>query len=311
MKKAWRIFIAILVSAAFSARAEEQKGELVLALYAPTAPLDSADARFGYVNKVAEQLKSAGVNVRPKVFAHSADLETAIRRAQVDLAILDAFYTAEHGNNYSVLAMATANGEAFQRWGLYSHLPSGNLLDMAGKHLAWVSPSGSKEATYINNVLLFGELKVAQFFRPSAPAPDIAAAVSDVVLRRADCVFAPEQAVQGKALRRVYEVGELGRIPYPALVQIQNRLSAETVANIKRGIVGFRSTGQLDGWRAGSGEAYHQLRQRLRAAAERNLVFAEPLRISAQIDSSMVLNVVAKPLPAPTSDLLQPPSDLP
>jgi hypothetical protein len=293
--------------------AQEQKGELTVALYAPMAPLPSADARFGYVDKLARYLQSVGVNAHPKVFARSADLETAIKRGQVDLAILDAFYAADRGSNFQVLAVATAAGELYSRWGLYTHLSNGNILDMSGKRLAWVSPSGAKEASYINNVLLYGELKVAQFFQMSSPTPDIGAAVSDVVLRRADCVFAPEPAVQGKSLRRVYDAGDAGRIPNPALVQVQGRLSDDVIANIKRSIVGFNTTGVLDGWRAGGGigEAYRQLRQRLRGRPDRNLVFAEPQRLNTQVNSTMVASSEMTPISASLRSMLLPPTDLP
>jgi len=295
------------------ARGQEAKGELVLALYAPTAPLPSADARFSFVDKIARYLQSVGVSVVPKVFARAADLETAIKRGQVDLAILDAFYAADRGANYPVIAVATAAGEPYQRWGLYTHLQSGSILDMSGKRLAWVSPAGTREAAYINNVLLYGELKVGQFFQMGSPTPDIGAAVSDVVLRRADCVFAPEQAVQGKSLRRVYDAGEAGRIPNPALVQVQARLSSDTISNIKRSIVSFNTTGVLDGWRTGtnSGDAYRQLRQRLRGRPDRNLVFAEPQRLGAQVNSSMVASVELTPVLPVVRTLLAPPADLP
>ena len=305
--------LGALCGAVASAEAQEAKSEYVLALYAPTAPLPSADARFGFVDKVARYLSSNGVAVVPKVFARTGDLEAAIKHNQVDLAILDAFYAADRGPNYQVLAVATASGELYQRWGLYTHLANGSILDMTGKRLAWVSPSGTKEAQYINNVLLYGELKVTQFFQMGSPTPDIGAAVSDVVLRRADCVFAPEQAVQGKSLRRVYDAGEAGRIPNPALVQVSARLSPDALSTIKRAIVGFNTTGVLDGFRAGSGigEAYRQLRQRLRGRPDRNLVFAEPQRLGTQVSSSMVATVEATPVSPPLRALLAAPTDLP
>lgn len=314
LRSSWLALVAALLLAATApAAAQEDKGELTLALYAPTAPLPSADARFAFVDKLARYLQGAGVNVRPKVFARSADLEAAIKRGQVDLAILDAFYAADKASQYPVLAVATAAGELYQKWGLYTHLPSGSILDMSGKRLAWVSPSGGKEAVYINNVLLYGELKVAQFFQMGSPTPDIGAAVSDVVLRRADCVFASEQAVQGKSLRRVYDAGEAGRIPNPALVQLQGKLPADVVANIKRSIAGFATTGVLDGWRSSGGisEPYRQLRLRIRGRPDRNLVFAEPQRMNTQINAAMVVIPEAAPIMPPLRALLLPPTDLP
>ena len=308
-----RVFMATLLAALLGgsvAYAQDAPGDgqkLVVALYAPTSPLPTAEARFAFVDKLAQKLQASGIPAEGKVFAKAGDLESAIKKGQVDLAILDAFYIAERGGGYPVLAVSTASGELFLRWGLYTHLPTGSILDMSGKRLAWVSPSGG-QPTYITNVLLYGEVK-AQFFQLRPAAPDLSAAVSEVVLRRADCVFAPEASVVGKQLRRAYDAGDGGRIPNPALVQVSQKLSGDTVANIKRALSGFNTTGVLDGWRSsgGVGDAYRTLRQRMRGRAERNLVMAEPQRQNTQIGAALVQSVDAAPLlPALRSLVLAP-----
>ena len=299
--------------AAPHAQAQDAGQPLVLALYAPLAPLPSADARFTFVDKLARQLQSAGIAAQPKVFARATDLEAAIKKGQVDLAVLDAFYLAERGANYNVLAVSTASGEPYLRWGLHTHLPGNSIMDLNSKRLAWVSPAGTKEATYINNVLLYGELRVGQFFGMGSPAPDISAAVSDVVLRRADCVFAPEPAVQGKSLRRVYDAGEAGRIPNPALVQVSTKVSSDVASSVRKALSNFNTTGILDGWRtsASVGEPYRQLRVRLRGRPERSLILAEPSRSNTQVHSGMVAATDAPVLLPAMRSLLAPPTDLP
>jgi hypothetical protein len=297
-----------LVAASAHAQESPAAGQkLVVAMYAPTSPLPSAEARFAFVEKLAQKLTSAGIPAEGKVYAKAGDLEGAIKKGQVDLAILDAIYEAERGGSYPVLAVSTASGELFLRWGLYTHLPSGSILDMSGKRLAWVSPSGG-QPTYITNALLYGELK-SQFFQLRPAAPDLSAAVSEVVLRRADCVFAPEASVAGKQLRRAYDAGEAGRIPNPALVQVSQKLSSDTVANIKKAVTSFNTTGILDGWRTsgGIGDAYRSLRQRMRGRAERSLVMAEPQRLNTQVSAALIQNVDAPPvLPALRSLVLAP-----
>ena len=281
--------------------------KLVVAMYAPTSPLPSAEARFAFVEKLVQKLQSSGIPAEGKVYAKAGDLESAIKKGQVDLAILDAFYIADRGGSYPVLAVSTASGELFLRWGLYTHLPSGSILDMSGKRLAWVAPAGG-QPTYITNVLLYGEVK-AQFFQLRPAAPDLSAAVSEVVLRRADCVFAPEVAVSGKQLRRAYDAGDGGRIPNPALVQVSQKLTGDTVANIKKAMSGFNTTGILDGWRSsgGVGDAYRTLRQRMRGRAERNLVMAEPQRLNTQVSAAFIQPADASPvLPALRSLVLAP-----
>lgn len=303
-----------LAGAGLLERPARADGEpLILALYAPTAPLASAEARYAYVDKLARQLQSAGVPAQGKVFAKAADFESAIKRDQVDLAILDAFYVADRGASYTVLAVATAAGEPYLRWSLYTHVSSGNILDMAGKQLAWVAPTGKdKDSAYIGNVLLYGELKPT-FFTLRTPAPDISAAVSDVALRRADCVFAPEPAVAGKSLRRVYDAGEAGRIPNPALVQISQKLSSEDAATVRRVVAGFNTTGILDGWRSGGGigDAYRGLRQRLRGRPERSLIMAEPSRLASPVTSTMIQPVDTPPQLPGLRALLVPQNEIP
>jgi hypothetical protein len=299
----------LLTLATAPAGADETTGsdKLVIAMYAPTAPLPSAEARFAFVEKLAQRLQSSGIPAEGKVYAKQGDLESAIKKGQVDLAILDGFYLAERGASYPVLAVSLASGEQYLRWGLYTHLPTGSILDMSGKRLAWVSPSGS-QPTYITNALLYGELK-AQFFQLRPAAPDLSAAVSEVVLRRADCVFAPEVAVAGKQLRRAYDAGDAGRIPNPALVQISQKLPEATVANIKKAVGGFNTTGVFDGWRVsgGIGDAYRTLRQHMRGRAERSLVMAEPQRLNTLFSATLVQPVDATPvLPALRSLVLAP-----
>lgn len=298
------------------AAADETDGQpLVLALYAPTSPLPSADARFAMVDKLAQKLTAAGVPATGKVFARAADLEAAIKRGQVDLAVLDALWIADRGMGYPVLAVATAAGEAQLRWGLYTHLPAGNILDMQNKSLAWVSPTGvgttrEKDAAYVANVLLYGELKATYFMlRPSAP--DLAAAVSEVALHRADCVFAPEQAVQGKNLRKVYDAGEGGRISNPVLVQISAKVPDATIQTVKRVVGGYAATGVLDGWKTVGADAVRALRNRLRGRAERSLVMAEPPRLYTPVSSTMVASPPLQPQLPSLRSLLAPPDGIP
>ena len=83
-------------------------------------------------------------------------------------------------------------------------------------------------------------------------------------------------------LGRVLLAGDGGRIPNPALVQVSQRLPSDTVANIKKAMTGFNTTGVLDGWRSsgGVGDVYRTLRQRL---SEGPLPLRKALDYSLQI----------------------------
>ncbi|HND09804.1 MAG TPA: hypothetical protein PKO07_22205 [Pseudomonadota bacterium] len=300
-RRAFGLTLVAGLCAAVTAHAAD--GPLQLAFYAPSAPLPSAEARYAFTEKLAQALQSSGLQVQTKIFAKPGDFEAAIKKGAVDLAILDAVYAAERGN-WNVLGIATASGDAYLRWGLYTHESSGNILDMAGKRLAWVAPGG-KDPTYIGNVLLYGELK-ASFFQLRPAAPDISAAVSEVVLRRADCVFAPEPAVSGKSLRKVYDAGEVGRIPNPVLVQVSPRVTDAIAATVRKAAGSFNTTGVLDGFRttAQAGEAIRSVRVRLRGRPERSLVLAEPSRLNTQVASTMVSAPELPPQSLPLRTLL-------
>ena len=293
----------------FGSAAWAADGPLQLAFYAPMAPLPSAEARYAFTEKLAQTLSREGLQVAPKMFAKPGDFEAQVKKGAVDLAVVDVVYAAERGN-YTVLAIATAAGETSLHWGLYSHETQGNILDMAGKRLAWVSPSG-KDANYVGNILLYGELK-SSFFQLRPAAPDMTAAVSEVVLRRADCVFAPEPAVAGKSLRRVYDAGEGGRIPNPVLVAVSPR-GTEVEAQVRKAAQGFNATGTLDGFRTTSqaGEVVRIVRQKLRGRPERSLVLAEPSRLNTLVGSAVIAAPETTPASIPLKHLLRAQDQIP
>lgn len=299
---------ALLLAA--SAHAAEPAGHpLNLALYAPTAPLSSAEARFAYVAKLAQQLTASGLPAQGRAFARAADLESAIRRGQVDLAILDAVYLAERSLNYPVLATATVGTETALRWGLYAAGTStGNLLALAGTKLAWAQV-GSREPIFLDHVLLDGELRTAQFFELRPGAPDVNAAVSEVVLRRADCVFAPEPVVAGKGLRRVFDAG---RVPNPALVLVATKLPRDVVLQAQRAILGAATMGGLDGWKAATGDTYRGLRQRmLSRGTARRLVMSEPQPLLSILRSEILHKEDPTPVLPPLRSLYVIPPGVP
>jgi hypothetical protein len=298
-----------LLTLAGEARAAD--GPLQLAFYAPTAPLPSAEARYAFTEKLAAALSSSGVPVQTKIFARPQDFEAALKKGIIDLAVLDPVYAAERGASYPVLAIATAAGEAYLRWGLYTHEASGSILDMAGKRLAWVAPGG-KDSSYIGNVLLYGELKTS-FFQLRPAAPDMAAAVSEVVL-------APRR------LRLRSRAGRRRQVPAQGLRCRRRWPHSQPGAGASRepshrrhrrpgpqGCLSFNATGLLDGFRAtaAAAESIRSVRSKLRGRPERTLVLAEPSRLNTQVQSSMLSPPELSPATLPYRTLLAPPEGIP
>lgn len=291
----------------------EAEPSLTLAFFAPTAPLASGEARFAYVERLARQLQGVGISSQARAFARAADLESAIRRGQVDLGIIDAVYLAERGQAFPLLASTTVGGEATMRWGLYTSAPPSTagqprgVMGLAQARVAYAT-LGGRDLDFLDNVIFDGELRVSQHFTMRPPAPDVAAAVSDVVLRRADCVFAPEAAVAGKGLRRVFDAG---RVPTPALVLLRPGLPRDLIAQAQRALLGTATLGVLDGFRAVNPDLYRQLRAQLRARPQRRLLMAEPQPLLTAVRSAFLVREDPTPQLPPLHTLLAAPTSVP
>jgi hypothetical protein len=255
---------------AAAAPAASSDKPITIAIYAPNAPFESGADRFAFVNRLAQQVTSAaGVPAQGKAFARAADLEMAIKNKQVEFAVVDGVYLAERGVPYTVLATATAGGDLAPRWALFA-AAAGNVQELQGKKLALAS-SGPRDAAFIENALLDGELQIAKFFSARSTAPDISSAVAAVTLKKADAVFAPES--QGKGLKKIFDAG---RIPNPAFCDLGAGLSPEVVAKVKSAVLGHGAAGPgLDGWKAAAADPYRSLAARMTPRARRP-VMVEP-----------------------------------
>jgi ABC-type amino acid transport substrate-binding protein len=269
--------LALLLAVCLPSLASAQQ-KITIAIFAPNAPFDSGADRFAFVTRLAQQVTSAaGVPAEGKAFARAGDLETAIKNKQVDFAVVDGVYLAERGVPYQVLATATSGGETAPHWSLFSSTAA-SVQELQGKKLS-VANSGPRDAQFIENALLDGELQIAKFFSGRAGSPDISSAVAAVSLKKADAVFAPDG--QGKGLKKIFDAG---RVPNPAFCEVASGLAADLVAKVKSAVLSHGAAGPaLDGWRAGGGEPYRALAARM-GGRSRRPVMAEPevLRLEDQ-----------------------------
>lgn len=266
MRRATPILFALAATAAAAvpARAAEK---LTIAVFAPNGAFESGDARYSFASRLAQQIGSAsGLAAEPKAFAHAADFEAAVKRGQVDFAVVDSVYLAERGVPWPVLAIASAGGDTGARWALFAGEP-GSVLDLKGKRIAFAATS-ARDAQFIDNALLEGEL--SKHFGARQPAPDVSSAVAAVSLHKAECVFAPESL--GRSLHKVFDAGKL---PNPALVAVKPGLAPEVVDKVKRAALAHGGGGAYDGWKAGGAEPYRSLGGRM-AQRNRRPVMAEP-----------------------------------
>lgn len=276
------VIAVLLLAGALPAAAQEK---LTVALFAPNAPFEGGDARYAFISRLAQQIASGtGVIVEPKAYARSQDLEAALQKNQVDLAVLDGIYLAERGVPYNVIATATSGGDTSVRWVLYSS-ESGGIGELQGKRLVYVSTS-SRDSNFIDNGLLDGELP--KHFGARQTTPDLGSAITTVVIKKAECVFAPEG--QGRGLHRVFDGP---RVPNPALVQVSSALRPELLAKIRQVVLASSPSGTYEGWRAGSAEPYRTLATRL-GPKTRRPVMTEPDLV--QLDDIKVTAAPLEPL---------------
>jgi hypothetical protein len=153
------------------------------------------------------------------------------------------------------------------RWSLLSS-EAGGVMDLKGKKLA-LAATGGKDAQFVDNALLDGEL--AKHFASRIAAPDIASAVASVSLKKAEGVVAPDSLAKG--LRKVFDAG---RVPNPGFVVVKSTVPADVVEKVKRAVlVHAAAGGAYDGWRAASADTYRAFGGRM-AQKTRRPVMTEP-----------------------------------
>jgi hypothetical protein len=166
------------------------------------------------------------------------------------------------------MAIATTGGETQPKWALFSSVGT-DVKSLQGKRLS-AAHAGPRDDDFIGNALFDGELQVKKFFSAKSEAPDLAAAVAAVTLKKADAVFAPES--EGKGLKNVFEAG---RIPNPAFCDVGSGLDSATISKIKQAVLSHGVQAALDGWKASDASPYRALASRMSGRTKRP-VMAEP-----------------------------------
>ena len=268
--------LAVALLGALPARAQQPAASIVVAIFAPNAPFEGADARYSYVNRLASHISSvAGVPAKGQAFARAGDFEGAVRKGTVDFAIVDSVYLASR--TFKVIATATTGGATSKHWALFVGAGIPNVLGLQGKRLAYAS-SSPRDLAFIEHAMLDSEVNVNKFFGSRQGTPDVASAVAAVSLGKADCVVAPVD--RGRGLRKIFDAGA---VPNPGFVQVKSGLPDATVAAVSKAVLGFGAGGALDGWRGGGGDAFRGLAGQM-GARTRKAAMSEPdvLRLESQ-----------------------------
>jgi len=282
--------MAVMACLPLVASAQQAQTPITIAIFAPNAPFEGADARYSYVQRLAAHISNvAGVQAKGQAFARAGDFEAAVKKGSVDFAILDPVYLAT--KTYRVIATATTGGAVAKPWALFVAPSIPNFSALAGKRIAYAGAS-PRDLAFIENAILEGEVNVAKFFGAKQSTPDIASAVAAVSLGKADCVVAPVD--RGKGLKKLFDAAP---VPNPAFVLVKNGVPESLVAQVTKAVTGFGAGGVFDGWRAGGGDAYKGLAGRM-GARIRKAAMAEPdvVRLESQ-DVLLLGGLDLTPLP--------------
>lgn len=261
--------IAMLVLAATAAAAEAQP--LRVGLYAPATPFEGTAARLDFVTRLAKHL--GGPDAVGRVYGKAGDFASALRKGDIDLAMVDTTYLAAAGGSYAVLAVAVRGGDTRATWDLVARGTVDSVLALKGKTV--ITPAvGGREAAFVGEALLGGELP-ADFFKVET-SPDVLSAIAALGIGKADAAVVPSGLALPAGTNRVVS---LPSISWPVLIA-SPRASAEVQALAAERSLTFAGAGPISGFRSGSSDAYRSLARRFGRPQRRGPMVMPNLRIA-------------------------------
>jgi hypothetical protein len=263
-----RLALVILCLLTATASAES----VTVGLFAPTAPFPSTSARVDFASKLGDHLgKSLGGNGSGKVFARGADFAAAVKKGEVDVAVVDAAHLAVAGGNYTVLAAAVRSGDATNGWQLVAR-GTDKLAALSGKRVL-VPAIGGRETDLVLNVLLGGEV-AKDFFAKIETAPDTVSALAALGLGKADAAVVP-RGVELPAGASV--VLELPALSGPVLVAYG--LSPQQRQAVTAAALTFKGDAIISGFKAGDADAVRAIARRFTVPAKRGPLALPAMRL--------------------------------
>lgn len=251
MKVLARIACALVVATPAVAIAED----ITIGLYAPTAPFESSGDRVSFINALSEHLAPAanGAKVNGKVYASASSYAAAIKKGEIQFAIVDAPYAAANGMPYTVLAAATRGGDTSAQWQLIAKSSVGAIRDLKGAKVA-IPTVGAKANAFVTNVLLGGEVD-ASYFGSITEAPDVRSAVTLITVGKADAAFVPAGIDAPSGTKRVISLPNVGWPVFVALPGTDAKLGSAFAARLKT----FGGAGGFGGFNDASNATYRGL----------------------------------------------------
>jgi hypothetical protein len=292
----------IVLLAAATAHAEP----VTLGLFAPTAPFPSTSARVELASRLGDALgKGASTTGTGKVYARAGDFAQAVRKGDINVALVDAAYLAHAGGNFTVIAAAVRGGDTNHGWHLVAR--GGKVADLKGKRLL-VPGIGGREPDFVYNVLFGGEI-ARDFFAKLDVAPDTSSALAALGLGKAEAAIVPAGVELPSGMTSVLV---LPAVSGPVLV-VYGSVSADRRAALAAAAASFHGDATVGGFRVGDAEAVKAIARRFTVAAKRGPLAVPAVRLlvgelvegrTFAIDRTSPATFAVAPLakPAPASD---------
>jgi len=259
----------VFVSLGSSARAET----VTVGLFAPTSPFPSTSARVELATRLAETIgKALGGTASAKVFARASDFASAVKKGDVQVALVDAAYLATAGGGYTVIAAATSGGASEHRWQLIAR-GAEKLADLKGKRVL-VPAIGARENDFVLNVLLGGEV-AKDYFGKIEAAPDTASALAALGLGKADAAVVPA-GVELPA--SVVTVLALPAVHGPVLVAYGSVTAAQRSA-IAAAVASFAGDATVAGFKPAAADAVQAVARRFSVPVKRGPLAVPAVRL--------------------------------
>lgn len=260
---------ALACAAVMLASAAAHADDVTVGMYAPGAPFPGTAERVEFVTRLATSIDTDDDGVG-KVYARAADFAAAVRKGELELAVVDAAHVAALGVPYAVLATATRAGADEVAWQVVSRGGERRLLDLKGSKALTV-PAGGRERDFVFNALLGGELP-ASFLGALDVSPDTASALAALAVGRADVAILPGGVELPAGITRVAALPEVRQ---PVLVAFAATSAALRARAVKVATT-FAGGDVLGGFVAGGADEVKALARRF-ARVERRGPMARPL----------------------------------
>lgn len=264
--KSWIVALLLMLTTGVAAAEPLRVG-----LFAPATPFEGTGARLDFVTKLAKHL--GGPDAVGRVYGKAGDFASALRKGDIDLAVADTSYLAATGGTYAVLAVAVRGGETRTGWDLVARGAADSVLALKGKTVL-SPPVGGREAAFVGEALLGGELS-ADFFKVES-SPDVLSAIAALGIGKADAAVVPAGLSLPAGTNRVVSLPE---ISWPLLIA-SPRASAAIQALAAERALTFSGGGAISGFRSGSSDAYKSLARRFGRPQRRGPMVVPNLRIA-------------------------------